>query len=364
VPNTDILWAGGFDITADEVLRRMRYAQPAYSLRGGFVYQNVMYLVAGKVIERVSGMPWQRFMVERVFGPLGMKNTFATLSASSAYKNRSIAHFMSSGSIRGMSEEMAADEIAPAGSVWSTADDMGIWLNFLLGFSDKKLLQPATMSELFKPQVILPGNFYPTFQVLKPKWTTYGLGWFQHDYRGEKVDFHTGSLTGRTAIAGLIRDRGMGVYVFGNLNREQLRHALMYKAFDTFAFNEPNGRDWSSEFKKLYDGIDATNNAQTASREQRRMKDTRPSLPLASYAGRYSDPFVGTVQVEFTGGKLIVTPGKNTSGELEHRHLDAFIVRWKPEWRGEDLVSFQLSPLDGQVTSLTIAGQTLRKVGN
>lgn len=91
--NTDILWVLGFDYSGDEIMRRMQYVTPAYSLRGGFVYQNVMYLVAGKVIEKASGMSWERFMAERVFGPLGMKNTFATLKATQNYANRSLAHY-------------------------------------------------------------------------------------------------------------------------------------------------------------------------------------------------------------------------------------------------------------------------------
>ena len=72
--NADFLWGRGSDLSSDEIVRRMQYARPAYSFRGGFIYQNIMYLVAGKIMEKVSGMPWERFMTERVFGPLGMHN--------------------------------------------------------------------------------------------------------------------------------------------------------------------------------------------------------------------------------------------------------------------------------------------------
>src|SRR6476619_3649420 len=110
--------------------------------------------------------------------------------------------------------ESAADPIAPAGAVWSTADDIGKWVAFMLGdgtAGGRVLVKAATMAEILKPQVIVPApEFYPTVAITKPHWMTYGLAWFQHDYRGEKVDFHTGSLEGRTAIIGLMRDKKLG----------------------------------------------------------------------------------------------------------------------------------------------------------
>jgi|CXWL01.1.fsa_nt_gi CubicO group peptidase (beta-lactamase class C family) len=362
--NTDILWALGFDYSGDEIMRRMQYVTPAYSLRGGFVYQNVMYLVAGKVIEKASGMSWERFMAERVFGPLGMKNTFATFKATQNYANRSLAHYEIDGQIRTI-PEMSVDEAGAAGSVWSTSDDMGIWMNFLIANANvggKPLLTAATMGELFKPQVILPSTFYPTFRITRPKWTTYGLGWFQHDYRGWKVDLHTGSLAGRTAIVGLIRDKKLGVYIFGNVDHAEVRHALMYKVFDTFGFDDAMGRDWSAEFKSLYDGIASESAKQTTAQMSANLKGTKPSRPLSAYAGKYSDDFVGNVEVRFVNGKLRFIISDRISADLEHRQVDTFHVNWDEKWRGQSLAVFELSPINGDVVSLNIAGQTLRRV--
>src|SRR3954471_10205235 len=65
--NADFLWSWTPEITSEEVLRRMQYARPAYSLRSSFIYQNIMYLVAGQVVEKVSGIPWEQFVTERLF---------------------------------------------------------------------------------------------------------------------------------------------------------------------------------------------------------------------------------------------------------------------------------------------------------
>jgi len=209
-----------------------------------------------------------------------------------------------------------------------------------------------------------PGQFYPTVSLTKPHWTTYGLGWFQHDYRGEMVNFHTGSLAGRTAIIGLIPDKKMGIYIFGNVDHAEVRHALMYKAFDMFAFGDGSGRDWSKEMKTLYDGLDAQGKRQAAAQQARRKSDTKPSLALTAYAGKYADPFYGEIEITVTDGKLRLSIGKGEtrSADLEHWHHDTFRTVWHRRWLGEGLVSFQLNSVSGEVEAITIGGAQLRRV--
>jgi CubicO group peptidase (beta-lactamase class C family) len=365
VGNADFLWGFTPEIGSDEIVRRMQFATQEYSLRGGFVYQNIMYLVAGKVIEKVSGLSWERFMNERLFAPLGMKNTFPTYEYNRKYENRSSAHFEIIGKIRPIPED-SADPVAPAGAVWSTADDIGKWVNFMLGnttVNGKQLLKPETYAELLRPQVVIPpsGGFYPTAALTKPHWTTYGLGWFQHDYRGEMVSFHTGSLDGRTAIIGLIPDKKIGVYVFGNLDHAEVRHALMYKVFDLFAFGD-NSRDWSTDFKALYDGLKKKADKAVEDAKAKRKTDTKPSLPLGAYAGKYADPFFGEMTVELADGKLRLIVGKEINATLDHWQFDTFSTNWNREWWSANLVSFQLAPDSGEVESFNLDGAVLRKV--
>lgn len=362
--NADFLWAWTPELPAAEVISRMQYANPAYSLRSSFIYQNIMYLVAGQIVEKVSGMSWEKFITERLFLPLEMKNTFPNLVLSRSYQNRSSAHYEIKGKIE-VIPEMAADSIAPAGAVWSTSDDIAKWVNFMLGsttVNGKDLLKLATLNEILKPQVIVPaGQFYPTVAATKPHWMTYGLGWFQHDYRGEMVNFHTGSLAGRTAIIGLMRDKKLGVYVFGNLDHAEVRHALMYKVFDLFAFND-NSRDWSTELKTLYDRLKAEGVKREEAIKAKRVANTKSSLPVRSYAGRYSDPFYGSVEIIVTDGKLKAIFNKDLSAEVSHWQFDTFMATWNKSWWGESLFTFQISPVSGDVESVTVEGAVLKRV--
>ena len=253
IGNLDFLW-GTFKFSSDRILASLSDVDKVYSLRSSFIYQNIMYLAAGKVIEAISGQTWGDFLGERIYKPLGMNDTYPLLELITSKSNKADAHNYVNGSIEKINQ-MSADEIGPAGSMWSTINDIGKWVQFLLNkgkVGNETLITKTNFDELFKPQQIVPSSeFYPTQQVTKPHWMTYGLGWFQHDYRGEMVQFHTGSLAGMVAIVGMIPDENIGVYVMGNLDHVELRHAIMYATFDLFMDGKIT-RDWSKELYGIY----------------------------------------------------------------------------------------------------------------
>ena len=175
------------------------------------------------------------------------------------------------------------------------------------------------------------------------------------------VNMHTGSLAGRTAIIGLIPDKQFGIYIFGNIDHVEIRHALMYKAFDLFAFGD-NTRDWSTETKALYDGIAAIGDKQEQMVALMRNKGKMSSLPLDAYAGKYSDPFYGSMEVIIGNGILNLRINNDLNGSLEHWHNESFQITWNKRWWGKDLMAFQLNPITGKVDSLTIGGAVLKRV--
>jgi CubicO group peptidase (beta-lactamase class C family) len=283
IGNADFLW-GGMHVSSDEILKRMKLVKPSYSLRSSFIYQNIFYLYAGKVIEKVSGMSWEEFLQKRIFQPLGMTRTYPLLSMVND-ANQSKPHYLIDNKIT-VIERTNADAIGPAGSVWSCADDMSKWAICMLDsskYAGGRLVKASTWNEMFKPQVIVPpGQFYPTAQLTKPNWMTYGLGWFQQDYKGKKINFHTGSLAGETAIHGQLPESKLAIYIFGNYDHAEVRHALMFKAFDLFALG--GTRDWSSEFYTLYKNLQTEGEKNDQKIESSRIANTKPSLSLDEYA--------------------------------------------------------------------------------
>ena len=340
--NADYLWYGQNNST-EEILRRVRLIEPAYPVRSGFIYQNIMFAAAGAVIEAASGKPWAEMIRTRIFEPLGMRETIATAATLAAQPNVASPHDLIDGQVR-VIENASVDPVAPAGSVWSSVADMAKWMQFLLNGGvtgdEKRLLSERMVRELFTPQSIAPYDMYPTTRLTKPHWMTYGLGWFQQDYRGQAVDFHTGSIDGMVAIHGLIRDERLGVYVLSNLDHVELRHALMYTVFDRYAGQ--SDRDWSAELLKLYGDLERQATEARAKREAVRVAGTSPSLPLEQYAGIYSDPLRGEVKVAVEAGALRLQYGVGFVGTLEHWHYNTFRAKWAAAWRGTELVNFVL----------------------
>jgi CubicO group peptidase (beta-lactamase class C family) len=352
--NADYLWYGQRKST-DEILRRVRLIDPAYPVRAGFIYQNIMYAAAGAVIEAASGTSWAETIQSRIFRPLGMRDTLATAASLAAHPNVASPHAVINGEVR-VIENVSVDPVAAAGAVWSNVDDMSKWMQFLLDggrTGDKRLLSKETFAELFTPQTIAPFDMYPTTRVTRPHWMTYGLGWFQQDYRGQAVDFHTGSIDGMVAIHGLIRDEHLGVYVLGNLDHAEVRHALMYTVFDRFAGRSDH--DWSADFLKLYGGLQAEEQQSRAKRDARRAMGTSPSLPVRQFAGDYVDPLHGDVSVTYDSAGLAIHYGAAFVGTLEHWHYNTFRATWKASWRAPELVNFALDA-DGQPAALEMMG--------
>ncbi len=360
VGNSDFLWAG-MNISSDEVLQKMRFVKPSYSLRSSFVYQNVFYLAAGQVIEKASGKPWADFIRQRIFEPLKMTRTRPTREAAAGDPNQTSPHYLVNGKIE-VIENTSADQIGPAGSVWSSIGDMGKWVLCMLDsskYEGGRLLQAATFQELFKPQTLVPANqFYPTQQLTKPNWTTYGLGWFQHDYKGKKVNFHTGSLAGAIAIHGQMPEEQIGIYVFGNLDHAEVRHALMYKAFDLFALG--GNRDWSAEFLKLYDGLREQGDKAEKDFKAKRVVNTRSSLPLEAYTGKYTDPLNGEIQVSISDNQLVFNVNNFVKATLEHWHYDTFYGPYEKAWYGNATAQFTLNTT-GSVEKLEFDGLEFKK---
>ena len=363
--NADYLWYGQTNST-EEILRRVRLIEPSYPTRSGFIYQNIMYAAAGAVIEAASGKSWADMMRSRIFAPLGMTETIPTAGTLAMHSNVASPHSLIDGRVC-VIENISVDPVAAAGAVWSNVNDMAKWMQFLLdggivgGANGKRLLSEPSFAELFTPQTIAPYDMYPTTRLTRPHWMTYGLGWFQQDYRGQAVDFHTGSIDGMVAIHGLIRDRRLGVYVLGNLDHAELRHAIMYTVFDRYlgpsspgaGVGETNGadRDWSAEFLKLYADLRKQADAEHAKKDALRVTGTSPSLPLQKLAGEYVDSLHGDVSVTHDANGLHIRYGAAYVGQLEHWHFDTFRATWKAAWRDPVLVSFHLDE-DGRPSAL------------
>ena len=358
--NADMVWYGA-DHSPTEIVRRIRTLPIAYSLRSGWVYQNIMYAVAGDVVEAASGMPWEAFLRTRIFTPLGMLATEPTLAALSGQANVATPHAEINDTLRVITNR-TVDQVKAAGSVWSSVADMAKWMRFILDsgrVGGRRLLSDSTFAELLSPQAIADASIYPATSLFRPHFFTYGLGWFLHDFNGQAVAMHTGSIDGMSAIIGLIPDRRLGVYVLANQDNAELRHALMYHVFDLFSGNPP--RDWSAKILEFYGERRKAARAEEKKREDSRVAKTRPSLPLERYAGTYANPTFGDVIITAPKGALHLEFGSQRQADLTHWHFDTFRARWKDARIDPSQVVF-LPDGTGSIGAVRTFGQTFTRV--
>ncbi len=363
IGNADALWTLD-SLSTRETIKRFQFAQNTYPLRGGFTYQNIMYAVAGEVIAAASGKPWNEFVKERIFNPLEMTRTQAL--AKDIFKEGNYVTPYSDDPEDGLVEVDYgfSDQIGPAGMICSTANDISNYLTFLVNdgvYKSDTLVQPKTFKYLFEPQSFLGSSgIYPTNALTKPNWNTYGLGWFQQDYKGHKLDFHTGSLFGLVAIAGIMHDQNTAVYVFANLDHAELRHAILYKAMDLYAFND-DSRDWHAEVFDLYAGFKKKNLETSKKKLIERKKDTKPSLPLEAYEGSYTNDMLGTGKISVQGAKLQVNFNDFISYDLEHWHFNTFQTNKDPRFLEKIMTHFELDA-NGKINQFEFMGEVFSKV--
>jgi CubicO group peptidase (beta-lactamase class C family) len=361
VQEADLLWARE-DMPTREVLERMRLVPTTASLRSNFVYQNVMYQAAGEVVAAASGVPWDRFVAKRILEPLGMTRSFPTYEAMGAAGDANVSspHFEIDDVVRRI-DEVAVDRVPAAGAAWTTAHDAGKWLAFLLAGGEaggRRLVSEAAFAELLAPQLVIAprDRAYPTTELVGSRWTTYGFGWFQQDYHGRFVAMHTGSMDGRTAIVGLVPEERLGVFAFGNLDHAELRHALLWEVVDLWTGGPE--RDWNAECLKLYGGLREKAKREEAEREAARVPDAPPSHPLEAYAGAFTHPAWGRVEVALEKGALVlrIGPSPRNAGVLEPWHYDTFRVRLGDGRSGWLYAAFTTG-LDGRVAGLTLGDE-------
>ncbi|GEM_PF-63618 len=328
----DLLWIMP-DLSEAEIVRRMRYLKPDVPFRSQFIYNNIMYQVAGDVVAAVSGMPWEQFLTERIWIPLGMRETIPTVARAIGQPNVVSPHDLVHDSVRVIPVQ-STDQVKAAGSVYSSIADMTRWVQFLLDsgrVGGRRLVSDSVFREIFTPEIRAPRELYPALELSRPHFFTYGLGFFLQDYAGYELAMHTGSIDGLCALIALVPERHLGFYVLENVDHAELRHALMYRAIDTWLGT--GTRDWSAELRGLLTARTASaapgRRASRAAGERpgraaRAGRDSAPaSLPLERYAGTYVDSTFGDVRITLASGALHLAY-LSSEAALAHERSDIF----------------------------------------
>lgn len=349
----DMLWYGT-EIDRDEILRRTRFLKPTWSLRSTFGYQNLMYLAAGQLVSKLNnGKSWDEIMSQRIFTPLGMTSSNTTIRDFKADGNIATPHATFDDKVEPIAWRNI-DNIAPAGSINSNAVDMAQWVRLQLGngmFQNQKIFSPAVAKEMHASQTVMRLEGASTFSYPEANFLNYGLGWFLSDYKGRKLVEHGGAIDGMRAQVAMVPEEKLGIVILTNMNGTAISGPLMYRIIDAY-IGAPQ-KDWSADLLKTIKTMTEQGKAAAKKAEADRVKDTKPSLAVESYAGTYKNDLYGDVTVANSGGKLNLRFGPAFVSDLEHWHYDTFRARFRGAGISNAAITFALNA-QGKADTLTL----------
>ena len=223
---TDLAMVTG-KLTRAELIEVAAQAKPTAKLREKFQYQNLMFVAAGEAAATVEKSAWDKLIATRIFKPLGMSNSTLSIAQLEKAKDRSFGYsynFDTKETTRLPYREIV--QVAPAGSINSSARDMAEWLRFVLNggtVNGKRLVSENGFNEWLKPQMkISPDGKF-----------SYGLGWFLQDWKGKKVVQHGGNIDGFNSQVAMIPEEKLGFVLLTNVSASPLGNDMMSAVWES-----------------------------------------------------------------------------------------------------------------------------------
>lgn len=348
--NHDLLWYRAPWGPA-EAVRRIGHIPLSRPFRTAFQYQTTMFTAAGLALGQAAGTSWERFVRDRVVEPLGMSGTsFTTTQALQASDHASPHRLDEQGRLHVLSW-YRLETPDPAGSINSTARDLAHWLRFQLGngtFEGRRLVSERQLAETHSPQTVIP--LQGSAKGMNPETVqlNYGMAWVIQDYRGHRMISHGGAIDGFRAHVTLLPDDHLGIALLNNLDRTEMNLAISNTLVDRLL--NLATRDWNTYVHAEVSRQRQANQDRVRALLAGRRPDSRPSRPLAAYAGAFENAGYGTAQVALDGEGLYWKWGTFRS-PLEHLGGDTFLIDL--DVLGPARVLFTLDA-SGQVASMKV----------
>jgi len=213
-----MLWPDSSTFTKEEIIHNLRYLKQTSSFRTKYDYDNLLYLVAGEVVDRITGQSWEEFVEERIMKPLEMTNSAASYNRVRDRSNLMDAHIPVEGVLQVVPMYQSSLFNSGAGIISSVAD-MSKWVMMHINrgsygeYNSKQLLREATHREMWTPQTIIPVSNPGPY---RSHFAAYGLGWGLTDVAGYLQASHTGGLGGVVTQVTIIPELKLGIIVFTN----------------------------------------------------------------------------------------------------------------------------------------------------
>lgn len=334
-----LLWPEPNSFTQADIIYALRFFEPAGGFRTRYAYDNLLYIVAGEIIPRVTGKSWGEYVESNIMREAGMKHCFADKIPKKAMRNIAAPH----GVIEGQLSVIERGRIprqppvsAAAGGVICSLDDMVTWVRTQLNLGTTpggtELFSAQQSREMWKPRTLRSVS-ERDYKMNRTHFKAYGLGWRLADVHGFQEVSHTGTLPGMKSYVVLVPELELGVVFLSNGSNSAARSTVMNTIVRSFMPVEQV--DWIQMVKDemaIENEIRQQNEKLAAVSEKEGEEILLPCrVPeLSQFAGRYRDPWFGDVLISLEEGKLVFSSEKSPklNGPLVHDEGDRFTIRW------------------------------------
>jgi CubicO group peptidase (beta-lactamase class C family) len=319
------MWYGS-DFSRQQLYARLRYLEPSEDFRAVYQYQNLMFMTAGILAERLGGDSWETLTRTRILNPLGMaRSNFSTNDMRPESEDAAVPYVLIEETPTKVPYRNI-DNVGPAGSINSSVAEMIHYVQFHIdrgAFNNEQLLSDTMAVDMQTPHMAIQD----TIEYDELGHGSYGMGLAVTSYRGEKVVQHGGGIDGFISAMSWMPRRKIGVMVLTNLSGTNPVPTIVVRAtYDRLLGLEPV--DWISRVKERQAEQRAADEAEERE-EPDRVEGTSPSHLLDAYTGTFEHPGYGKLHVDLTDGALELT-FNNTTGVLEHYHYDVFEIAEEP----------------------------------
>jgi len=330
----DLLWYET-ERTNEDIIERMQYLPITNRFRDQFGYQNVTYIVAAEILEKVTGKSWSEYMQEEILSPLKMKNT--AVCATELKEDQKIAYPMIDGEIIGFSMKHPH----AAASLFSSTEDLSRWVRMLLNngvIEGDTILNVATIEDMMTSRRVK--NINGLLKMAGAQFNTYALGWNMYDHNGKKVVEHGGGMPGYISKVCVVPQENLGIVILTN-TLSSAPSALQMYLLDSYLKEE--SYDWGKLFADFEKRGKKAEEEEQAERDSTRILNTQPSLELKKYVGTYEDQMYGKAKITLENGKLhlVLEPAKKMFfNDMEHWHYDTFKVKFADPFLPAGYITF------------------------
>ncbi len=336
------------------ILSRVKYMAPIGPFRVSYAYSNYGLTLGAEAAAASTGKAWEDVAQEYLYGPLNMESTSSRYSDFTQETNRAALHIPDGNGSWTQSPARNPNAQSPAGGASSNVDDLGKWLQLHLRLgklpsSESQLISQAALNETRYPQVVRGPNAITGITGF------YGLGWNVDYEDGRTWNSHAGAFSqGARTLVKMNVDDGIGIVVLSNCFPTGWPEGITDNFFDIVYYGKAR-RDYVTIWNDLYAQLGSLLTGGQSPYAESPPANATSALPLASYAGRYTNDYVGVADISgsSTDSLVLTFPGQsNASLALTHWDRDTFYIESEKADPSSG-VSFSIGP-QGVAASITV----------